>query len=226
MSFHWPLFTAIWDNQKLNTSYEVTAMEQEDRFARRQARLHTPGYSTVKVRGPDGGESIRRMYTADYLQYAQSDRAWKGYKALYALCLMFGALLPVLSMCTRSVLNAVVYVNALELLSGLALLYFICTMLYQICAPRRMKLHQHKKAVQRVKAGAFAYGLCLALLTAAMLLFVITNAFPVAPSDIFCMAGPLLGAALSFLTFGLETKRRCATVPNNLPDNVIFLDDT
>lgn len=225
MTLGWLHFLAIWDSQKLNTSYEVLAMEQEERFARRQARLHTPGYSTVKVLNPDGSESIRRMYTADYLQYTQSDRAWKRYKALYALCLMFGVLLPVLSMFIRSVLNVVLYVNALELLSALAMLYFICTMLYQIFTPRLMKIHQHKKATQRVKTSAFAYGLCLALLTAAMLFFVIANAFPIAAWDVLCIAGSLLGAVLSFLTFGMETKRGYTTVANNLPDNVKFLDD-
>ncbi len=218
-------FITMWDNQKLNTSYEVLSMEQEDRFARRQARLHTPGYATVKVLNPDGSESIQRMYTADYLQYTQSDRAWKRYKVLYALCLIFGVLLPVLSMCTHSALNLVLYVNALELLSGLAMLYFICTMLYQIFTPRLMQIHQHKKASQRVKAGAFAYGLCLALLTAAMLFFVAANAFPIVIWDVLCIAGPLLGAVLSFLTFGMETKRGYTTVANNLPDNVKFLDD-
>ena len=81
--------------------------EQRDRASRVSSKLSVPGYARVLVQNPDGSDSIQRIYTAPYLQYQQSDRAWKLYKALYPLLLIAGVILLILSMLSPSVLNSV-----------------------------------------------------------------------------------------------------------------------
>lgn len=199
--------------------------EQRDRASRVSSKLSVPGYARVLVQNPDGSDSIQRIYTAPYLQYQQSDRAWKLYKALYPLLLIAGVILLILSMLSPSVLNSVDHINALEVFPFFPLLYLIYTMFYQIFAPRRMEILSYKMASKRMRTAAFIYGLLLIAPLAAMAAYVITNEVSLSPADVFCMAGPLLNAVLAFLLFGLETKRRCIDIPNELPGNMEIIGD-
>lgn len=198
--------------------------ECRDRTSRISARLSSPGYSRVMRQNPDGSYSFYRTYTADYLQYAQSDRKWVLYKVLYSLLLVAGAVLSVLVMLSPSVLNYVPYIGALVTLSLLPLVYFLYTMLFQISAPRRMEIRQHKLASKRMRIGALVYGIYLIAPLAAMLAYAITNDFSLSSTDVFCIVGFLLDAIFIFLIFGLETKRHCISVQNILPDNVEIIE--
>lgn len=198
--------------------------ECRDRVSRINARLSSPGYSRVMQLNPDGSYSFYRIYTADYLQYAQSDRKWVLYKVLYSLLLIAGAVLSVLIMLLPSGLNYVSYINALETLSLVPLLYLLYTMFYQISAPRRMEIRQYKLASKRMRVGALVYGLYLLIPLVAILAYVITNDCSLSSTDVFCIIGLLLDAVFTFLIFGLETKRHCISVQNILPDNVEIIE--
>jgi len=205
-------------------SHQQVVTEYRDRTSRISARLSSPGYSRVMQQNPDGTCSFYRTYTANYLQYAQSDRKWVLYKVLYSLLLIAGAVLSVLVMLSPSILNHVPYIGALVTLSLIPLVYLLYTALFQVSAPRRMEIRQHKLASSRMRIAALIYGLYLIAPLAAMFAYVISNDFSLSPTDIFCIVGFLLDAIFIFLIFCLETKRHCISVQNALPDNVEIIE--
>lgn len=220
----------FWNwNQQFNMetlafSHSQLAEQQQTRARRIGSQIAAPGYSRVKVRNPDGSSSVKRMYTAAYLQYEQSGRAWALYKVLYLLLLISGVASAVLAMLSDSALNQVALIGLLEIFSFLPLLYLVYTMFYQLLAPRRMKIRQHQMASKRLKTGALAYGLFLVLILAVMLGCLIVNADSYSAADGLCAAGMLLASVLIFLMLGLEARRSCAAVHSELPDNVELID--
>lgn len=217
-------FHHLFYKENFVKSHQQVVAEYHDRTSRINARLSSPGYARVMEVHPDGGKSFYRTYTADYLQYAQSDRGWVLYKVLYSLFLVVGAALSVFVMSRPCGLNYVPYIGALEVLSLIPLVYLLYTMFHQIFAPRRMEIHQHKLGAKCMKLGAFIYGLYLLVPLVTMLVYVITNDFSLSATDVFCIAGFLTDAVLIFLMLGLETKRHCISVPNILPNNVEIIE--
>ena len=205
-------------------SYQQMEAECRDRRMRINARLSSPGYSRVVVQEPDGRSSFCRIYTANYLQYEQSDRGWILYKILYPLFLVIGAVLSVLAMSLPSVLNLVPHIGALGTLSLLPLVYLLYTMFHQVIAPRRMEIRQHTLGSKRMKIGALVYGLYLTLLLALMLVYVVKNVVSLSSTDFLCIGGFLTDAVLVFLMLGLEIKRHCISVPNILPANTEIIE--
>ena len=217
-------FHHLFYKENFAKSHQQIVTEYHDRTSRINARLSSPGYSRVMVLNPDGSYSFYRTYTANYLQYAQSDRGWVLYKVLYSLFLVVGAVLSVFAMSRPSGLNYVSYIGALEVLSLIPLVYLLYTMFYQISALRRMEIRQHKLGSKYMRIGALIYGLYLLVPLVTMLVYVITNDFSLSSTDILCIVGFLTDAVLIFLIFGLETKRHCITIQNILPDNMQVIE--
>lgn len=205
-------------------SHQQLAEEQNEQAARFSARLSLPGYSRVMIQNPDGSCSIRSIYTEDYLQYTQSDRAWALYKALYLLLAVASVTASFLAMLAPSALNVVSYVGLLEGCCLLSLAYFLYALAWQVFSPRRMELRHHKAALKHFRRAAPLYTLCLTALSAVMVIHTLANGLSPAAPDIFCMAGTLLAALLVFLIFGLEAARKHTVVPNKLPDNMEIID--
>ena len=207
----------LWQVEFMNP--DVNKVLASDVVNRRVQKLERRimGYQRYYVPMSDGSRSVRFIYTSEYYEYDQSPAAWKRYKYIYPILVLISIASSVAALCIASDFTLAKLPSAFEVLTLIAAAVCGFYLIYQLAAPRRMTVYQHRMAVKifsRWVTAASALSIITALIMAVYAFRGTAELHGITLSHYFIR---LISAASSTALFVLERFRTIKVTENNDP---------
>jgi len=177
---------------------------------------HFQGFSERKVPGKSGkGYLIKRIYTADYYKYHETNFIWQLKKICYLLLLIGAVTALIMGGISSSDLNSIRFIGVTQVLAWIPIIYLVYNMIFQLLAHRMMTIGDYTVASLHLKSGALVSGIYTSVATTFLTVEKLLKYYDFRSEDLQAIIGELIGTILIFLIFFIENSRNVERVKNH-----------
>lgn len=176
---------------------------EDPHFHSRAYHRFFEGYSEFKKVGQNGKVRIERVYTGIWYTPDLSRGQLILRKCIYLACWIISAVLLIFCATRRIGVNMAWYCVAVQVITIVGLAWAAIGILNYLIAPKRQTVFEWRTSSERLKRGTLvsAIAFILSAVLNSACLFVFADALP---TQVLCIGGYLLGAALMVLINRLE----------------------